>query len=147
MSLAAMNPIPLDPNDPEFALDPKGDDSTLRRVVVRYYQRCLATSERAQRFLVEHAISAEAAQRFQLGYSDRSLGAKIPNKLYKVGKCLRNQLTKLGLMRSTGHEHFRHCIVVPVFAADGSLVSVYARWKRRSNIRPLNRGLSPVVAE
>ena len=52
--------------------------------------------------------------RFQIGFADRTLGLRLPEKNRKEGDALRTRLTQLGLWRDSGHEHFNGCIVVPL---------------------------------
>jgi hypothetical protein len=59
------------------------------------------------------------ADELRIGFANRTLGYRLPEANRKDGAKLRDQLMRLGLYRSSGHEHFRGCMVVPVLSADG----------------------------
>ena len=65
--------------------------------------------------------------RFQLGFSNRTLGYRIPEKNREEGEVLRTRLQTLGLLRESGHEHFRGSLVVPVLDEDGNVTEIYGR--------------------
>jgi hypothetical protein len=74
-------------------------------------------------------------ERFRLGYSDRSLGYLVPQKNRKLGADLRGRLEKLGIFRETsGHEHFRGSIVIPIIDQQGRVRQMYGR-KITPNLR------------
>jgi len=64
------------------------------------------------------------------------VGSKLPAKQLKAGAAIREQLQRLGLLRDSGHEHFRGSITFPLTAADGSgrIVDIYGR-KTRNDLR------------
>jgi DNA primase len=64
---------------------------------------------------------------FQLGYGNRTLGYRLPAGQVKAGAALRGQLQRLGVYRSSGHEHFYGCVTVPLFDAEGQIVQMYGR--------------------
>jgi DNA primase len=111
------------------------DDAEAMRQVVRYYNETLRASEPALAYLERRGIrNDEAIERFQLGYADRSLGLRLPAKNRKPGEEIRARLTRLGILRESGHEHFNGCLVVPIM--NGSEVSgLYGR-KILDNLRP-----------
>ena len=74
-------------------------------------------------------------ERFKLGFADRTLGLRLPEKTRKAGAEIRGRLQKLGLLRESGHEHFNGSIVVPVIAPAGEIAEVYGR-KINDNLRP-----------
>ena len=78
--------------------------------------------------------SAEMIDRFQLGFSNRTLGYRIPEKNRQAGEEVRTRLQKLGLLRESGHEHFRGSLVVPVFDESGDVAEIYGR-KITPNLR------------
>jgi DNA primase len=51
--------------------------------------------------------------------ANRTLGYRLPEASRRDGAKLRDQLMCLGIYRSSGHEHFRGCMVVPVLSAEG----------------------------
>ena len=75
--------------------------------------------------------------RFQIGFADRTLGLRLPNKNRAEGERLRSRLIQLGLWRESGHEHFNGCIVVPLRGANGNAVSFYGRRAQRGGLQHL----------
>lgn len=111
-------------------LDPDADDPKLLAQVVAYYQQTLGASPDALAYLRKRGVThPHAADHFRVGFSDRSLGLRLPTKESKAGAAIRTRLQALGLFPSTGHEHFRGSLTFPVPAADGSgrVVNVYGR--------------------
>lgn len=111
------------------------DDAVLLGRVTRYYTERLKQSPEALAYLEKRGLMhPELIEHFQLGYSDRSLGYRLPNKNRKEGAELRERLTSLGIYRKSGHEHFRGSLVVPVFDEHGQVVEMYGR-KINDNLR------------
>lgn len=101
-------------------------DYVLLAKVVEFYSEQLRQSPEAQRWLREHRLDRpELIERFKIGFADRSLGYRLPERNRKAGKAIREQLIRLGVLRSTGHEHFRGCVTIPITDADGAVVNVY----------------------
>ena len=116
-------------------IDPDADDATMLRQVVGYYHETLKASPAACEYLRKRGIeSDEAIDRFQLGYADRSLGLRLPNKQRRAGAEIRERLQKLGLLRESGHEHFNGSLVVPIINR-GAVVGMYGR-KINDDLRP-----------
>ena len=93
--------------DNTFALDPAADDQKLLALVVDYYHATLKQSPEALDFLRKLGLTnGEALTQFRIGYSDRSLGLKLPVQQLKAGRLLRERLQRSGLFRASGHEHF-----------------------------------------
>lgn len=112
------------------------DDRQLLRQVVDYYHSTLKQSPDALQYLEQRGLrSAEAVERFRLGYANRTLGLRLPAKNRRLGAELRGRLTNLGIYRDTGHEHLNGCLVVPVFDAGDNVLQVYGR-KTTPNLRP-----------
>lgn len=105
------------------------DDQAALRQVLDYYHERLRTNENpaALAYLKKRGIAAEAIDVFRLGFVDRTLGLRLPQKNRKEGAELRERLTRLGILRDTGHEHLRGRIVFPVIAENGEIGTVYGR--------------------
>jgi DNA primase catalytic core len=111
---------------PPVAFD--ADDRTLMRQVLEYYQERLQQTPAALEYLRRRGIgSPEAIATFGLGFADRTLGLRLPTKQRVAGAEIRERLTKLGLYRDTGHEHFNGCVVFPLFDAQGEIAGLYGR--------------------
>jgi DNA primase catalytic core len=114
---------------------PDAADQELLNTVVSYYAETLDTHSEAQAFLTRRKIDhPESVERFRLGFADRTLGYRIPGKHLAQGKEVRGRLQRLGLLRATGHEHFRGSLVVPVIDDSGNVGEVYGR-KIRDDLR------------
>lgn len=111
---------------PPVAFD--ADDRTLLRQVLDYYQERLRQSPAALAYLKKRGLgSEEALATFQLGFADRTLGLRLPDKQRVAGAGIRARLEKLGLYRESGHEHLNGCLVVPVLDAEGAILGLYGR--------------------
>ena len=103
------------------------DQEALRRVV-DYYAERLAANPAALGYLEKRGLAdPELLRVFRVGYCDRTLGLRLPQKNRAEGAALRARLVRLGLMRDTGHEHFRGQIVVPVIGDGGEIGTLYGR--------------------
>ena len=119
-------------------LDPAADDVTLFRQVSAYYHERLKLSAPARAYLAGRGLdSEELIDRFQIGFADRSLGLRLPEKNREAGEALRSRLTQLGLWRDSGHEHFNGCIVVPLRDAAENVVSFYGRRAQKGDLKHL----------
>jgi DNA primase len=110
-------------------------DHELLGQVVEYYHRTLTESPEALAYLQARRIAhPDALTTFKLGYANRTLGLRLPERNRKAGADIRGQLTTLGVFRSSGHEHLTGSLVVPVFDARGAVVELYGR-KIRDDLR------------
>lgn len=104
------------------------DDQTLLNQIVDYYQERLRENPAALEYLKKRGLDdAEAIKAFRIGYADRTLGLRLPHKNRKGGQEIRDRLTKIGLYRDTGHEHFNGCLVFPIVDENGAITEVYGR--------------------
>lgn len=111
-----------------------GDDELLERVVA-YYQESLKESPEALEYLAARGLSAELVTHFRLGFSNRTLGYRLPDKNRSAGAELRGRLERLGVFRESGHEHFNGSLVVPIFDEAGRVTEMYGR-KVTAKLRP-----------
>ena len=120
----------------ELPFDPAADDAALMSQVVDYYHERLMKTSAAQDYLRGRGVwNEEAAEKFRLGFADRTLGLRLPDKNRKEGAAIRTRLQKLGLFRESGHEHFTGSVVVPIFDQDGRASEIYGR-KITAGLRP-----------
>ncbi len=112
------------------------DDHALFEQTLDYYHERLLATPPALEYLEGRRISREAIEAFGIGFADRTLGLRLPQKNRKDGAEIRERLTKLGLYRKSGHEHFNGCIVFPVFDEAGNVAEIYGRrmGKQKSGI-------------
>jgi DNA primase len=66
-------------------------------------------------------------ERFQLGFANRTLGYRLPDRNRKEGAELRGRLQRLGIIRESGHEHFMGSVVFPVISLHGEVTEIYGR--------------------
>ncbi len=135
-------PLAADGRRPKHATIPKlkapvsatADDAKLLGDVIDYYHETLKQSPEALAYLEQRGIAdAEAIDTFKLGFANRTLGYRLPQANRKAGAALRGQLQHLGIIRSSGHEHFNGSVVFPVFDG-GQVVEIYGR-KINDNLR------------
>jgi DNA primase catalytic core len=98
------------------------------RNVLDYYHQTLKQSPEALEYLTNRGLAhPELIDTFKLGFANRTLGYRLPEKNRKEGKELRGKLQAIGLLRDTGHEHFNGSLVVPVMDGNGIVSEVYGR--------------------
>jgi len=112
---------------------PDADGDVLLAQVADFYHRTLldnplATSAVAMDYLRSRKIADEAVLRkFRIGYADRSLGLRIPDKARREGAQLRIRMNKIGLLKENGHEQFFGAVTVPISTEAGAVVGMYGR--------------------
>ena len=102
-----------------------GDDQALLNQVAQLYHENLEDAP-ALAYLERRGILA-AAETFKLGYANRTLGYRLPEKNRVAGAELRGRLQRLGIMRESGHEHLSGSLTVPILDAAGNVVQMYGR--------------------
>jgi len=104
----------------EAPVRPDAEEAELFAQVVEYYHERLLGAPAALDYLKGRGLChAEAMERFRLGFADRTLGLRLPEKNRKPGAAIRTRLRKLGLLRESGHEHFSGSIVLPIYEYTG----------------------------
>ena len=117
-------------------LERDAEDAKLLGQVVDYYHETLLAAPEALEYLQRRGIgSRQAIETFRLGYANRTLGYRLPAKTRVEGAAIRGQLQRIGLMRSSGHEHFAGSLVIPVIDEHEAVTEVYGR-KLLDNLRP-----------
>ena len=112
------------------------DEQRLLKQVIDYYHATLKQSPEAIAYLQQRGLThPEVIDAFKLGYANRTLGLRLPDKQRKEGAAIRSRLQKLGLYRASGHEHFNGSLVIPIFDVSGNVTEVYGR-KIRDDLRP-----------
>src|ERR1700674_1840465 len=104
------------------------DDRALLLQVASYYHETLKETPEALKYLESRGLkSSEMIERFRMGFSNRTLGYRLPAKNRVAGAELRGRLEKAGILRESGHEHFNGSVVIPVFNLEGEVVEMYGR--------------------
>ena len=111
------------------------DDAALLSQVAAYYHRALLEEPEALAYVEGRGLSRAAIEHFKLGFSNRTLGLRLPQKNRVDGEAVRARLMKLGVLRESGHEHLRGSLVVPLVDESGAVVSMYGR-KIHTGLRP-----------
>jgi DNA primase catalytic core len=111
------------------------DDQALLTQVIDFYHETLKASPEVLDYLKQRGLHhAALIDHFKLGFANRTLGYRLPAKNRKAGATLRGQLQRIGVIRSSGHEHFNGSLVIPVIDANGLIGEVYGR-KVTPNLR------------
>jgi DNA primase catalytic core len=111
-------------------------DHELLGQVVDFYHRTLTESPEVLEYLRRRKLDhPDALTAFKLGYANRTLGLRLPERTRKAGADLRGRLTTLGVFRASGHEHLTGSLVVPVLDEQGMVTELYGR-KIRDDLRP-----------
>jgi DNA primase len=104
------------------------DDQALLNQVAGYYSDTLKQSPEALAYLQARGLDhSELVGHFKLGYANRTLGLRLPEKTRKAGAEIRARLEKAGVYRESGHEHFNGSLVVPVLDNEGNVSEMYGR--------------------
>ena len=70
--------------------------------VIDFYHQTLLQSPEALAYLQRRGIdSPEAVTTFKLGFANRTLGYRLPEKTRVQGAVLRGQLQRIGVLRTT----------------------------------------------
>ncbi|WP_448214310.1 CHC2 zinc finger domain-containing protein [Colwellia sp. MEBiC06753] len=108
--------------------------ATLKQVV-GYYHETLKQSPEALDYLKQRGLDhPELIDTFQLGFANRTLGYRLPQKNRQAGAEIRGKLQQIGILRKSGHEHFNGSLVIPVVDENGHVHEVYGR-KLLDNLR------------
>jgi DNA primase catalytic core len=111
---------------PPVSLD--ADDRALLLQVLDYYHQTLKQSPEALAYLQSRGLNhPELVDHFKLGFANRTLGLRLPDKLRKAGADIRTRLERIGVYRDTGHEHFNGSLVIPVMDDTGNATDIYGR--------------------
>jgi DNA primase catalytic core len=112
----------------ESPIAQSASDQELIFTVAEYYHQCLAKNGDALAYLAKRGLNdSDAIQRFKIGFCDRTLGHRIPNRQTQAGAEQRAKLDALGILKETGHESMRGCITFPVIVSEGKAGELYGR--------------------
>ena len=114
---STVRPLPL-------LCDPDSGDEAVIDAVLAHYQDERRSSAQAKGWLADRGVDDALADELRIGFANRTLGYRLPEANRRDGAKLRDQLTRLGIYRASGHEHFRGCVVIPVLSADGRVLQL-----------------------
>ena len=109
-------------------LSADNSDTQLLQAIVSFYHNALRQSPAAQKYLAQRGLNnPELIDRFQLGFSNRTLSTILPKTRTKAGTAVRDKLTRIGVLLPSGHERMLGAVVVPLFNTVGEPVQLYGR--------------------
>ncbi|WP_010603620.1 hypothetical protein [Pseudoalteromonas maricaloris] len=111
-----------DPNDYLIVLGQVNLDDLHIQQVFEYYQQRYKESLLAQHFVAENVENGSYCVT-NIGYCDRTMGTYIPNIKTAEGAAIRGSLRRSGLVKASGHELFRGCIVIPTVDNNDCVIS------------------------
>ncbi len=112
----------------ETPFEVNADDQRVLRQVVDYYHETLKQSPEAMKYLQGRGLThPEMIGQFRIGFANRTLGYRLPEKNRKSGAEIRGRLQQIGILRESGHEHFAGSVVIPVFDLAGNITEMYGR--------------------
>jgi len=104
------------------------DEQQALKHVIDFYHETLKHCSDATDYLESRGLNhPELINTFKLGFANRTLSYRLPEKNRKAGSEIRGLLQSVGILRKSGHEHFNGSVVVPVLNEDGQIKEVYGR--------------------
>jgi len=104
------------------------DEQQALQQVIEFYHETIKSCPEATQYLESRGLNdAELINTFKLGYANRTLAYRLPEKNRKAGAEVRKRLQNVGILRKTGHEHFNGCVVAPTVSSSGEVQEVYGR--------------------
>lgn len=112
----------------DVLLSEDAEAQQLLNQVTDYYHETLKQSPEALEYLSSRGLGdSELIDRFKLGYANRTLAYRLPEKNRKAGAEIRGKLQEVGILRDSGHEHLNGSVVVPIFDNEGNVCELYGR--------------------
>jgi DNA primase len=107
-------------------------DAVLLAQVIDHYHATLQSNADAQAYVAARGLThPELIDTFRLGYANRTLAYRLPEKNRVQGAALRTALQRIGVLRASGHEHFNGSLVIPV-VTDGKMALRESVWVNSS---------------
>jgi hypothetical protein len=95
--------------------------------LLNYYHTRLLQNLAVLRTLSSIGISKAKVKQYRLGLCDRTLNLHIADARTYNGACVRGILEVHGLIRPSGHEELRGCVVVPLTDENGLVAGIFAK--------------------
>lgn len=99
------------------------DDMHINQTFDYYHSQYCRSAAASDFVATSERIPEVLRQSNYIGYSDRTMGTKIPPRRSYEGAAIRGALQRCGLIRASGHELFRGCVVFPEFDPEGHICS------------------------
>jgi len=103
---------------------------TWQETLIDHYQSSLLTQPEALKYLTLGLglNDTEVIDEFRLGFVDRTLAHRLPERETLEGDMVRGYYQRLQLIKGvTGHEVYRGMIFVPIFDANGELIASFGQ--------------------
>ncbi|MFC4698820.1 hypothetical protein ACFO4O_01425 [Glaciecola siphonariae] len=95
--------------------------------VLDYYHARLLNNTSALQTLLSDGINKAVIKQHRIGLCDRTLNLHIANARTYNGACVRGILEVHGLIRPSGHETLRGCVIVPLTNEKGMVSGIFAK--------------------
>lgn len=95
--------------------------------LINFYHVRLCQNLAAMRALKEMGIPESIVTQYKLGLCDRTLHQHVPDSRSFEGASIRGVLELHGLIRPSGHEELRGCIVVPLYDENGLIAGIFGK--------------------
>jgi len=105
----------------------KDEQQALKRVIDFYHETLKQCSDVTDYLESRGLNHPELINTFKLGFANRTLSYRLPEKNRKAGSEIRGLLQSVGILRKSGHEHFNGSVIVPVLNEEGQIKEVYGR--------------------
>ncbi|WP_371196116.1 hypothetical protein [Glaciecola sp. SC05] len=92
-----------------------------------YYHSRLLCNLATLRKLESIGVSKTIIKKYKIGLCDRTLNHHVDHSRTPEGASVRGVLEVHGLIRPSGHEELRGCLVVPLFDENGLIAGVFAK--------------------
>lgn len=95
--------------------------------LVDFYHHRLCQNLAALRALALAGISIEDIKKHKFGLCDRTLHQHIQSSRTFEGASVRGVLEVHGLLRPSGHEEFRGCVIIPLYDENGLIAGIFGK--------------------
>jgi len=104
--------------------------------VFEHYHQTLKAEPKLLEMLIRRKIDPDFADRYNIGFANRTLGYELQTPKCLLGSRNRGQLQRLGLLKASGHEFLRGALVIPFSDNHGNIVGAYGRRPRHQRRSP-----------
>jgi DNA primase len=109
----------------EAPVSVEADAHELLEQVVGYYHETFRQEQAAREYLESRGLGDPSfAESHRVGFANRTLGLRLPEKNRVAGGELRGRLQELGVFRESGHEHLNGCVVLGTDDEEGRIVGL-----------------------
>jgi len=119
--------VPTTRSIPRPASSPSDVDLANLHEAAAYYRRTLLETRPALDYVERRGLTPEIVERFNLGYSNRTIARILPSRGSNADIEKRHQLSRVGLLSHNGFETFAGSLVFPIEDEEGRVVGMYGR--------------------